>query len=172
MLERSNLALYQVVIMEKTPLPDTDADEVLRQTLQPLVQVVGAHPSPQPGKSSPPASVSTPATTTAQSAIPAAEPSQPGSTATPASPAAAHSIALGRSPLRLGPARLTPARRERAFTVEVPPELRRAVRLRAAEDGITERVLVLRALRAYGLPVAEGDLVDRRQFNGARRHEP
>ncbi len=46
------------------------------------------------------------------------------------------------------------------------------MRLRAAEDGITERVLVLRALRAYGLPVAEGDLVDRRQFNGARRHEP
>jgi hypothetical protein len=46
------------------------------------------------------------------------------------------------------------------------------VRLRAAEDGITERVLVLRALRAFGLPVAEEDLVDRRQFNGARRHEP
>jgi hypothetical protein len=155
--------------MTKSPLPDTDADEVLRQTLQPLVQVVGAHPSPQPGKISPTPAVEVPATTTAQSVIRAAESLQPGSTtAMPASAA----VAPGRSPLRLGPARLSPARRERAFTVEVPPELRRAVRLRAAEDGITERVLVLRALRAYGLPVAEGDLVDRRQFNGARRHEP
>jgi len=162
--------------MEKSPLPDTDADEVLRQTLQPLVQVVGAHPSPQPGKSLPPAAVSTPTSTSAQSVIPATRSPEPGltgpTTATPASTAAAPSVSPSGSLLRLGPSRLTPTRRERAFTVEVPPELRRAVRLRAAEDGITERVLVLRALRAYGLPVAEGDLVDRRQFNGARRHEP
>jgi hypothetical protein len=158
--------------MTKSPLPDTDADEVLRQTLQPLVQVVGAHPSPQPGKSLPSAAEKAPMTAIAQS-IPAAGSSVSESMAAMPAPAAAPlSVAPSRSPLRLGPARLTPARRERAFTVEVPPELRRAVRLRAAEDGITERVLVLRALRAYGLPVAEGDLVDRRQFNGARRHEP
>lgn len=161
--------------MTKTPLPDTDADEVLRAALQPLVQVVGAHPSPQPGKSLPQVAVRTLATT-AQSAIPSADSSVQGSTAPTAAVsaprAAVPSVPPSRSPLRLGPTRLTPTRRERAFTVEVPPELRRAVRLRAAEDGITERVLVLRALRAFGLPVAEEDLVDRRQFNGARRHEP
>ena len=158
--------------MTKSPLPDTDADEVLRRTLQPLVHVVGAHPSPQPGKSSPPAAEKAPVIAIPQSTVPAAGSSISESTGTMPAPAtAALSSAPSRSPLRLGPSRLTPARRERAFTVEVPPELRRAVRLRAAEDGITERVLVLRALRAYGLPVAEGDLVDRRQFNGARRHE-
>jgi hypothetical protein len=143
----------------RPPLPDTDADDVLRMSLQPLVRSIGAHPSPSP-RVDPEAVVATSPRGPDHAASP-----ELGSVPTKTRPSATPP----RTALFVGPVRRTPRRQERAFTVEVPPELRQALRLRAAQDGTTERVLVLRALRAFGLPVAEKDLIDRRQFNGARR---
>lgn len=48
-------------------------------------------------------------------------------------------------------------------------DLHRALRLRAAEEGTTIRALVLRGLRAIGLPVEDADEADRRGARGNRR---
>lgn len=49
-------------------------------------------------------------------------------------------------------------------------ELHRAIRLKAAEEGTTIRVLVMRGLRAIGLPVSADDETDRRRARGNRRN--
>lgn len=51
----------------------------------------------------------------------------------------------------------------------VRPELHRALRVKAAEEGTTIRVLVMRGLRAIGLPVSALDEQDRRGARGNRR---
>lgn len=51
----------------------------------------------------------------------------------------------------------------------VRPELHKAMRVRAAEEGTTIRVLVMRGLRAIGLPVSHDDERDRRSARGNRR---
>ena len=48
------------------------------------------------------------------------------------------------------------------------PELHRAMRLKAAAEGTTMRVLVMRGLRAIGLPVSVEDEKDRRGARGNR----
>ena len=48
------------------------------------------------------------------------------------------------------------------------PELHRAMRLKAAAEGTTMRVLVMRGLRAIGLPVSIEDEKDRRGARGNR----
>ena len=45
----------------------------------------------------------------------------------------------------------------------LPAATKRAIALRAAETGETVRVIVLRALNAYGYQVPEDALVDRRR---------
>lgn len=52
--------------------------------------------------------------------------------------------------------------RDVALQIEVPERVRTSLRVRAAQDGETIRMCVLRALRAYGIDVDEEDLVDRR----------
>lgn len=54
----------------------------------------------------------------------------------------------------------------------VPAELHRAMRMKAAEEGTTIRVLVMRGLRAIGLPVSPDDERDRRSARGNRRSKP
>jgi len=49
----------------------------------------------------------------------------------------------------------------------VRPELHKAMRMRAAEEGTTIRALVMRGLRAIGLPVSTDD-EDRRHARGNR----
>lgn len=51
----------------------------------------------------------------------------------------------------------------------VRPELHKAMRLRAAEEGTTLRALVMQGLRAIGLPVSSDDEQDRRAERGNRR---
>jgi hypothetical protein len=48
-------------------------------------------------------------------------------------------------------------------------ELHKAMRLKAAEEDTTIRVLVMRGLRAIGLPVSAEDEQDRRHARGNRR---
>ncbi len=52
--------------------------------------------------------------------------------------------------------------RDVALQIEVPERVRTSLRVRAAQDGETIRMSVLRALRAYGIDVEDEDLVDRR----------
>ena len=52
--------------------------------------------------------------------------------------------------------------RDVALQIEVPERVRTSLRVRAAQDGETIRMCVLRALRAYGIEVEDQDLVDRR----------
>lgn len=57
----------------------------------------------------------------------------------------------------------------------VRTELHKAMRIRAAEEGTTIRVLVMRGLRAIGLPVVAEDEQDRRGARGNRTvasHQP
>lgn len=70
------------------------------------------------------------------------------------------------------PAREDAATAEEAVVQVVTPlrvGLHRALRLRAAEEGTTIRALVLRGLRAIGLPVEDADEADRRGARGNRR---
>lgn len=52
--------------------------------------------------------------------------------------------------------------REVALQIEVPEQVRAALRVRAAQDGTTMRTCVLRALKEYGIEVDDAALVDRR----------
>lgn len=52
---------------------------------------------------------------------------------------------------------------EATLQIFLPAATKRAVAVRAAETGETVRVIVLRALDAYGFPVPEDALVDRRR---------
>lgn len=54
------------------------------------------------------------------------------------------------------------AHREVALQIEVPEDVRAALRVRAAQDGTTMRTCVLRALKEYGIAVDDAALVDRR----------
>lgn len=53
--------------------------------------------------------------------------------------------------------------KEPTLQLFLPAATKRAIALRAAETGETVRVIVLRALSAYGLHVPEDSLVDRRK---------
>lgn len=64
-----------------------------------------------------------------------------------------------------------PRRRPATVVQVVTPvraELHRALRVRAAEEGTTIRVLVMQGLRAIGLPVSPDDEKDRRGSRGNR----
>ena len=52
--------------------------------------------------------------------------------------------------------------REVALQIEVPEQVRASLRVRAAQDGVTIRTCVLRALQHYGIEVDDAALVDRR----------
>lgn len=54
------------------------------------------------------------------------------------------------------------------LTLPLRADLHRALRVRAAKQGTTMRVIVLHALRAAGFPVEEADLADRRPDRGNR----
>jgi hypothetical protein len=67
--------------------------------------------------------------------------------------------------------RTTPSAREVQVVTPVRAELHKALKVRAAEEGTTLRVLVMRGLRAIGLPVLPVDEEDRRGARGNRRGE-
>lgn len=52
---------------------------------------------------------------------------------------------------------------EEALQLFLPAATKREIAVRAAETGETIRVVVLRALHAYGFKVPSGSLVDRRK---------
>ena len=52
---------------------------------------------------------------------------------------------------------------DETLQVQVPAATKRAIHIRSAETGDPMRLLVLKALAAYGLPVPEDALVDRRK---------
>lgn len=52
---------------------------------------------------------------------------------------------------------------DETLQVQVPAATKRAIHIRSAETGDPMRVLVLKALAAYGFPVPEDALVDRRK---------
>lgn len=52
---------------------------------------------------------------------------------------------------------------DKALQVQIPAATKRAIHMRSAETGDPMRVLVLKALAAYGFPVPEDALVDRRK---------
>lgn len=56
-----------------------------------------------------------------------------------------------------------PLMREATLQVQIPASTKRAIHIRAAETGDPMRLLVLRALQAYGFPVPKKALVDRRK---------
>jgi predicted HicB family RNase H-like nuclease len=47
--------------------------------------------------------------------------------------------------------------------VEVPANVKRQLLLKAAQEGVTMRTLVLKALREQGIQVADSDILDRRK---------
>ena len=53
--------------------------------------------------------------------------------------------------------------RDRTLQVQVPASTKQAIHIRSAETGDPMRVLVLRALAAYGFPVPEEAITDRRK---------
>jgi hypothetical protein len=56
------------------------------------------------------------------------------------------------------------AQKEQTLQLFLPAATKREITLRAAESGETVRVIVLRALEAYGFHVPEDALVDRRKL--------
>ena len=52
---------------------------------------------------------------------------------------------------------------DETLQVQVPAATKRAIHIRSAETGDPMRVLVLKALAAYGFPVPDEALVDRRK---------
>ncbi len=52
---------------------------------------------------------------------------------------------------------------DETLQVQVPAATKRAIHIRSAETGDPMRVVVLKALAAYGFPVPEQALVDRRK---------
>lgn len=50
-----------------------------------------------------------------------------------------------------------------SLQVMVPARIKREVSLRAAQDGITQRTIILRALKAIGFMVKDDELRDRRK---------
>jgi len=60
-------------------------------------------------------------------------------------------------------ARPAPRVRDVSLGIEVPESVKRAVAIKAATEGITNRTLLLRALQAAGIAVPEDELRDRRK---------
>jgi hypothetical protein len=58
-----------------------------------------------------------------------------------------------------------------AFQVTLPRSVIRQVRILAAQEGTTQRAIVLKALRLAGLTVPEGADIDRRILAGKRRQQ-
>jgi hypothetical protein len=52
---------------------------------------------------------------------------------------------------------------EQTLQIKVPCGVKKSLALKAAVDGETIRVIVLRALDAYGIPVPKQELTDRRK---------
>lgn len=58
---------------------------------------------------------------------------------------------------------------ETMMSLKVPTDLRDALRQKAAEEKVTLRVIVLRALKSAGFPVDDAELADRRPAHSGRR---
>lgn len=58
---------------------------------------------------------------------------------------------------------------ETMMSFKVPVQLRNAMRAKAIKEGVTLRVILLRALRGAGFEVDEAELADRRPAHSGRR---
>jgi hypothetical protein len=58
-----------------------------------------------------------------------------------------------------------------AFQVTLPRSVIRQIRILAAQEGTTQRAIILKALRLAGLSVPEGADIDRRILAGKRRQQ-
>ena len=56
-----------------------------------------------------------------------------------------------------------PAEKDISLQVMVPAHIKRQVSIRAANEGSTQRAIILTALRAIGIDVDEHDLHDKRK---------
>lgn len=54
--------------------------------------------------------------------------------------------------------------KEVALQVMVPARIKREVSVRAAQEGITQRTIILRALKAIGFVVNDDELFDKRKI--------
>jgi hypothetical protein len=84
----------------------------------------------------------------------------PQAPATPANPPEPASAQTTSAPTPT-PAKV--ATRDVPLQVLVPEPVRRQLEIRAAEEGITKRTFILRALRQAGLDVPEDEIRDRRK---------
>lgn len=53
--------------------------------------------------------------------------------------------------------------RDVSLGVEVPESVKRAINIKAATEGVTNRALLLQALQGIGIAVPEGEVRDRRK---------
>ena len=60
------------------------------------------------------------------------------------------------------------ASREEYLQILIPSSTRQHLGVRAAKSRETMRMIVLKALKAYGVPVPEGAMVDRRGRRGSQ----
>jgi len=58
--------------------------------------------------------------------------------------------------------------RDVALQVMIPPDVKRELNVRAAKEGMTQRTVVLLALRAFGFEIPDDDLYDRRKSRAER----
>lgn len=58
---------------------------------------------------------------------------------------------------------------ETMMSLKVPTRLREEIRAKAGKEGVTLRVIVLRALKAAGFEVDDAELADRRPAHSGRR---
>lgn len=151
---------------KKPEFPDTDDADVRK--LSQLVDVANAQTLGRPvpvGK--PPA---------AEPATPLAPSTPTESRAAPAPPASGPRLALSMPtrtadrPIQPAPVPApTPAKVPDLTLKHLPADLRNEIKKRALEGNVTERVLVLQALKDAGFNVPDSELIDRRKFNGPRR---
>ncbi|MXY32828.1 MAG: hypothetical protein F4Y60_01805 [Boseongicola sp. SB0664_bin_43] len=65
--------------------------------------------------------------------------------------------------MKTGNRLITVPEQDRTLQVQVPASTKLAIHIRSAETGDPMRVLVLRALAAYGFPVPKEAITDRRK---------
>ena len=53
------------------------------------------------------------------------------------------------------------SKKEESLQLQIPASSKKELQLKAAQDGVTVRVVVLRALEAYGIAIPESELIDR-----------
>ena len=65
-----------------------------------------------------------------------------------------------RPPTKIKPAKVEP---DSPLTVKIPGYVHRALKIKSAETGKTQREILLEALKGWGIEVDDSDIIDRRK---------